>query len=129
MDLIINNFIVKKSSPTCYTLHNNTKKSFPFTVEVLPRGIKCDCREFYRLKTCVHVRLVCNMHYVMDTNPDSLLHAQYADLVDEAITHSDNETQARLSTLDEIVCENNKAFFGKYYSRDNGIFLSIEVLK
>lgn len=134
MQLEIGDWTIEKINNNTYSIINNLKKCFPYTVTVLPIGVECNCPTFYKNRTCKHSKFVYNMHYVCDMNSDSLLHAIYKDLLDTAIDKLNMVTDlgkfnTHVSTLDEITYENEQAVFGKYYSRNDGTFLSITITK
>jgi len=141
-DWIIQKQCIEKPSNYLFTFTLNYKKAFPYTVLSSPRGLECNCPTFYKNRKCKHTKWVYNMLYVIDTKPDSILHAQYTDHLNKLIQLYITEKyiklkeltkiekfKIRVASLDEITYENDKAIFGKYYSCYNGTALSIEILK
>ena len=123
---------IKQLNETQFRIIDNYNKEFSKEVNILSdHKITCTCKKFSHLETCKHTRWIWNMRYAMDTNPNSLLHAQYSDLLTKNGLGKDSskDFEIRKKSLDIITHENQQAIWGKYHSRDDGSFLIIMIKK
>ncbi|MFA5395518.1 MAG: hypothetical protein WC346_05800 [Methanogenium sp.] len=124
--------IHKKISPVGYINFSFKRENkYPYTVIITDKGLVCNCKEFYKIKTCQHTKISYNMLYVIDMDTDSKLHQQYWNLLNEKGLGKNlcEDFKIRLESLDEVTYESKNYIVGKYYSRIDGKYILITINK
>ena len=133
LKLDMGEWTIQQETRNSYKIIDNTNKRTSKEVKVdRENGITCSCKKFYNNKTCRHYKWIFNIRYVINTNPNSLLHAQYSDLLTSRGLGQESQKEdfkILKNSLDIITYENEKSIWGRYFSRDTGVSLLIEIKK
>lgn len=130
LKITIAGYKIYKENPSIFKFLR--EHDHPYTVSINPKkGLHCNCKNFYKYKTCAHSKIVYNMLYCIDIDPVSILHEQYWSILKEKGlgTNATEDFKIRLESLDEVTYEDEKVVIGKYYSRIDGRYILIHVQK